>query len=68
MPAPADSRWHSSFWDYDHAWFNFFLDVALRAYLPERFPIKQVFGAGYVNAGHLFCAEQAWWIRPAEKK
>ena len=66
-PFTANSRWHSSFWDADHAWFNFFLDVSLRQRLPDGFPLLAVHGPSYVSAGHLFCAEKPWWVRPANR-
>ena len=63
-PQTANSEWHKSFFDPNHAWFNFLLDLALRGRVPDRFPLKSV-PRGYVEYGHLFCAEKAWWLRPA---
>ena len=66
-PFTANSRWHASFWDADHAWFNFFLDVSLAKRLPSGFPLLAVHGPSYVNAGHLFCAEKPWWVHQVKK-
>ncbi len=65
-PLTSNSEWHRSFFDPDHAWFSFLLDLSLRGRVPDRFPLKSV-PRGYIEFGHLFCAEQAWWLRPAAK-
>ncbi len=41
-------------------WFDFYLNVSLRGRVVA-LPLKFVYGPGYAEEGHLFCAEQEWW-------
>lgn len=65
-PLTANSPWHTTFFDPDHAWFRFLLDVALRKTMPDRFPLLSL-PTGYIEAGHFFCAEKPWWRLPDDK-
>ena len=65
-PLTSNSEWHKSFFDPNHAWFNFLLDLSLRGRVPDRFPLKSV-PKGFIEWGHLFCAEKAWWQHPVTK-
>ena len=41
-------------------WFDFYLNVALRGKV-YALPLVNIYGPGYAEEGHLFCAQLSWW-------
>ncbi len=61
-PHWADQPFQSRFMaDPDFAWGRFVLDVRLRGNLPAGFPLKNVLGGGYMQAGHFLLGAKDWW-------
>jgi hypothetical protein len=45
-------------------WFDFYLNAALRGKV-YALPLIHIYGPGYAEEGHLFCAQLNWWkLRP----
>lgn len=49
--------------DIDHIWGRFYMDALLTHTMPDGFPLKYMYGAGMIEAGHFFLTDWPRWMK-----